>query len=142
MEDSTVERRRFLEIATGASMLAGVPSDMRAGDVKGQFPQRRLGHTGEMVSMVGLGGYHLARPNVEEAESIRIVRYGTDPKNLNQTAKSPIRLNPDHPSTLFRVRMDDLKPRTTYYYTVGSMEANDTSDGVKSPVHRFTTGVR
>src|SRR5258707_10104749 len=26
-----------------------------------------------------------------------IVRYGTDPKNLSQTAKSPIRLNPDHP---------------------------------------------
>ena len=78
MEDSTVERRRFLEIATGASMLAGVPSDIHAGDVKGQFPQRRLGHTGEMVSMVGLGGYHLARPNVEEAESIRIVRAAID----------------------------------------------------------------
>ncbi len=68
-----------------------------------------------------------------------IVHYGTDPKNLSQTAKSPIRLNPDHPTTIFRVRMDDLKPRTTYYYTVGSMEANDTSDGVKSPVHYFTT---
>ena len=68
-----------------------------------------------------------------------IVRYGTDPKNLNQTAKSPIRLNPAHSSTIFRVRIDDLKPRTTYYYTVSSMEANDTSDGVKSPVHYFTT---
>src|SRR6202162_6285099 len=50
-----------------------------------------------------------------------IVRYGTDPKNLSQTAKSPIRLNPDHPSTIFRVRMDDLKAGTTYYYTVDSM---------------------
>jgi hypothetical protein len=68
-----------------------------------------------------------------------IVHYGTDPKNLNQTAKSPIRLNPDHPSTTFRVRMDDLKPGTMYYYTVGSMEANDTSDEVKSPVHHLTT---
>ena len=68
-----------------------------------------------------------------------IVHYGTDPKNLNQTAKSPIRLNPDHSSAIFRVRMADLKPRTTYYYTVGSMEANDTSDGVKSPVYHFTT---
>ena len=28
--------------------------------------------------MVGLGGYHLARPNVEEAESIRIVRTAID----------------------------------------------------------------
>jgi hypothetical protein len=68
-----------------------------------------------------------------------IVHYGTDPKNLSQIAKSPIRLNPDHFSTVFRVRMDDLKPRTTYYYTVGSMEANDTSDGVNSPVYHFTT---
>jgi len=59
-------------------MLASVPSDTRADDVKGQIPRRRLGHTGEMVSMLGLGGYHLARPNVEEAESIRIVRAAID----------------------------------------------------------------
>jgi phosphodiesterase/alkaline phosphatase D-like protein len=68
-----------------------------------------------------------------------IVQYGTDPKNLSQTAKNPIRLNPSHSSTVFRVRMDDLKPRTTYYYKVSSMEANDTSDGVNSPVHHFAT---
>ncbi|SRR5260370_11554082 len=72
-------------------------------------------------------------------EHFGVVHYGTDPKNLNQTAKSPIRLNPDHPSTIFRVRMDELKPRITYYYTVGSTEANDKSDGVKSPVYHFTT---
>src|SRR6266851_10420467 len=68
-----------------------------------------------------------------------IVQYGTDPKKLSQTAKSPIRLNPDHSSTVFRVRMDDLKPRTTYYYTVDSMEATGKSDGVKSSVNHFTT---
>src|SRR5713226_7695676 len=68
-----------------------------------------------------------------------IVHYGTDPKNLSQTAKSPIRLNPDHPSTIFRVRIDDLKPQTTYYYTVGSMEANGRDDGMKSTVKHFTT---
>src|SRR5947209_15533202 len=54
-----------------------------------------------------------------------IVQYGTDPKNLSQTAKNPIRLNPGHSSTVFRVRMDDLKPGITYYYTVSSMEANE-----------------
>ena len=68
-----------------------------------------------------------------------MVHYGTDPKNLNQTAKSPIRLNPDHASTIFRVRLDGLKPRTTYYYRVGSMEANGTDDGTKSGVKQFTT---
>jgi len=68
-----------------------------------------------------------------------LVHYGTDPKDLSQTAKNPIRLNPDHPSVIFRVRMDDLKPRTTYYYTVDSMEANGGGDGVKSTVKQFTT---
>jgi len=68
-----------------------------------------------------------------------VVHYGTDPHNLNETAKSPIRLNPDHPSTVFRVRLDDLKPQTIYYYTVDSMQASGKSDEVKSPVNHFTT---
>jgi phosphodiesterase/alkaline phosphatase D-like protein len=68
-----------------------------------------------------------------------IVHYGTDPKNLSQTAKNPIRLNPDHPSTIFRVRIDDLKPGTTYYYTVGSMGADGTDDRTRSTVKQFTT---
>src|SRR5258706_866031 len=68
-----------------------------------------------------------------------IVHYGTDPKDLSQTAKNPIRLNPYHSSTVFRVHLDNLKPRTTYYYTVGSVEANGTSDGVTSPINNFTT---
>jgi hypothetical protein len=66
------------------------------------------------------------------------VHYGTDPNNLSQTAKSPIRLNQSHPSTIFRVRIQGLKPATTYYYTVESEEANGTSDGVTSPVNKFT----
>jgi hypothetical protein len=72
-------------------------------------------------------------------EHYGIVHYGTDPKNLSQTAKSPIRLNPGHSSTIFRVRMEGLKPRTTYYYTVGSMEADGTDDGTNSTVKQFTT---
>ena len=68
-----------------------------------------------------------------------VVHYGLDPKDLSLTAKSPIRLNPDHPSTIFRVRMDDLTPKTTYYYMVESIEATGASDGVKSIVKRFVT---
>jgi hypothetical protein len=68
-----------------------------------------------------------------------IVRYGTDPKDLSQTAKNPIRLNPYHSSTVFRVHLYNLKPRTTYYYTVDSMESTGKSDGVTSPVQNFTT---
>jgi predicted aldo/keto reductase-like oxidoreductase len=71
-------RRQLLEVATGASILGSLPSYTHAADVKGEVSRRRLGHTGEMVSMVGLGGYHLVRPELPEAESIRIVRAAID----------------------------------------------------------------
>ena len=64
-----------------------------------------------------------------------VVHYGTDAGELGQTAKSPIRLNPGHPDTVFRVRMDGLKPGTTYFYTVSSMGAEANDDGVSSIKH-------
>jgi Purple acid Phosphatase, N-terminal domain len=72
-------------------------------------------------------------------EHFGVVTYGTDPTNLNEIAKSHIRLNRNHPYTVFRVRVDGLQPGTTYYYTVDSMEGNGTRDGVKSPLRHFTT---
>ena len=68
-----------------------------------------------------------------------IVHYGTGPKDLSQTAKNPIRLNPSHSSTVFRVNVYDLPPKTTFYYKVDSTDANGKSDGVTSPVQNFTT---
>jgi len=44
-----------------------------------------------------------------------------------------------HPNTIFRVRIDGLKPGTTYYYTVDSIRPDGTSDGVKGTVNKFTT---
>ena len=37
-----------------------------------------LGRTGEKVSIVGIGGYHLGAPSVEEQEAIRIIRTALD----------------------------------------------------------------
>jgi phosphodiesterase/alkaline phosphatase D-like protein len=68
-----------------------------------------------------------------------VVQYGTDPNNVSQTAKSPIRINRGHTETTFRVRMPGLKPQTTYYYTVTSTDSTGNSDGVESPVNQFTT---
>lgn len=68
-----------------------------------------------------------------------VVHYGTDPKKLNQMAKSHIRLNREHSETVFRVRMTGLKPKTTYYYTVTSIESNGVTDGEHSSVRQFTT---
>jgi phosphodiesterase/alkaline phosphatase D-like protein len=72
-------------------------------------------------------------------EHFGVVHYGADPKNLSQTARSHIRLNQGHSYTVFRVRVDDLQPRTTYYYKVDSMDSRGTSDGVTSPIKAFTT---
>jgi phosphodiesterase/alkaline phosphatase D-like protein len=72
-------------------------------------------------------------------EHYAVAHYGTDPKNLTQTARSPMRLNPSHSNTVFRVIIDGLQPRTTYYYTVESTESNGNSDGIKSAVGHFTT---
>jgi len=46
-------------------------------DRKDGIPYRPLGHTGEDVSVIGLGGYHLARQSHLE-ESVRIIRTGID----------------------------------------------------------------
>jgi hypothetical protein len=72
-------------------------------------------------------------------EHYGVVHYGANPKDLSQTAKSPIRLNPGHPDTVFRVRINGLKSKTTYYYKVDSVEANGKSDGVTSKVKTFKT---
>lgn len=46
-----------------------MPSDM---------PYRELGTTGEKVSVIGLGGWHLGLPHVDEQLSLRIVRTAID----------------------------------------------------------------
>ena len=68
-----------------------------------------------------------------------MVHYGTNPKDLSQTAKSPIRLNPGHPDTVFRVRIQGLQSGTTYYYQVDSIESNGKGDGVTSELKTFKT---
>ena len=42
------------------------------------IPVRTLGRTGEQVSAIGLGGWHLALPHVDETLAIRIVRSAID----------------------------------------------------------------
>ena len=44
----------------------------------GEIPYRTLGRTGERVSVIGIGGFHLAKPGVDEQLSLRIVRSAVD----------------------------------------------------------------
>ncbi|MBV8362919.1 MAG: fibronectin type III domain-containing protein [Deltaproteobacteria bacterium] len=72
-------------------------------------------------------------------EHYAVAHYGTDPGHLSETAKSHIRLNRNHPDTVFRVRLIGLKPQTTYYYWVTSMGADGINDPAKSDINQFTT---
>ena len=77
--DSAVTRKQFLEIAAGASILATFPSSTRAAEAKKEeVPARMLGRTGEKISAIGLGGFHIGKPELTESESIRIVRTAID----------------------------------------------------------------
>jgi len=72
-----VTRRAFLAttLATGAVLTAGVPA--WADEVKGEMPYRTLGKTGQKVSAIGLGGFHIGMPR-DEAEGIRLIRTAVD----------------------------------------------------------------
>src|SRR5246127_3448672 len=71
-------RRKFLKSVAATVMSAGISRQAWAAGTTNGVPLRIFGHTGEKVSIVGIGGYHLARPGVDAEESIRIVRSGLD----------------------------------------------------------------
>ncbi len=75
---SGVTRRKFLGIAGGASLLMGLPGYAGAREVQGDVPRRPLGRTGEKVSAIGLGGFHIGKADVTEADAIRIIRRAID----------------------------------------------------------------
>jgi len=68
-----------------------------------------------------------------------VAHYGTSSQNLREIAKSPNRRNRNHADMTFRVLMQDLRPGTTYYYSVESVQATGNPDGARSGVSQFTT---
>ena len=77
-EDFIVNRREFLKAAAASALLPRIlnASDARASN--GEMQYRTLGHTGEKVSIVGIGGAHLGKASVSDADSERIVRTAID----------------------------------------------------------------
>jgi predicted aldo/keto reductase-like oxidoreductase len=74
---SGISRRGFLGFAAASILLAGASKDALRAESRNGIPYRTLGHTGEKVSVVGLGGYHLGK-QADPQESIRIIRTGLD----------------------------------------------------------------
>lgn len=70
-----------------------------------------------------------------------IVHFGTDRNSLAQTAQAPYADN-DNPGTKYqthRVRLQNLKPNTTYYFVADSGQGEGTGSEAKSSVQQFTT---
>src|ERR1035437_3870751 len=76
-----MDRRDFVKAASVAAGAAATGTLLHAG---GKTPEsegmiyRTLGRTGERISAIGLGGYHIGKPSLQEQESIQLVRRAID----------------------------------------------------------------
>src|SRR5262249_31338333 len=79
--DDRIHRRTFLSVSGAAlTLLGGASSEGHAADPPQPtlpVPQRLLGKTGQTVSMIGIGGFHLGQAESEQ-ESVRIVHQAID----------------------------------------------------------------
>jgi predicted aldo/keto reductase-like oxidoreductase len=71
-------RRDFIKTATALAFLTSLGKAPSFADSPGGIPRRVLGHTGASVSMLGIGGAHIAQDGMSEALGIQIVRSALD----------------------------------------------------------------
>jgi len=71
-----MDRRSFLKTAAATTIITSL-HDKLAHASDAAIPMRTMGRSGEKISIVGLGGYHLGK-QADEQESIRIIRAGMD----------------------------------------------------------------
>src|SRR2546430_7911167 len=76
-QDPGVSRREFLGMTAASLLVAGSLSDATKPESRNGVPYRTLGRTGEKVSLVGLGGYHIGK-QADEQESLHIIRAAID----------------------------------------------------------------
>src|SRR6267142_765340 len=75
--EAQVNRRSFLKSAAVAAVLSSASPQVLMAEMKETMPRRPLGRTGEKVSAIGLGGYHIGK-QADEEESITIIRRAID----------------------------------------------------------------
>ena len=78
---NAMNRREFIKLAIASGIVIGAGpqawSAASPANSKNEIPYRTLGRTGEKVSAIGLGGYHIGVPK-DEQEGIRIIRTAID----------------------------------------------------------------
>jgi predicted aldo/keto reductase-like oxidoreductase len=75
--DTGISRRGFLGFAAASIFVAHADQQSPRLESRNGIPYRTLGRTGEKVSLIGLGGYHLGK-QADPQESVRIIRTGLD----------------------------------------------------------------
>ena len=73
-----MNRRQFLKAAVASALFPGALKSRDGSATIGEMQYRTLGHTGEKVSIVGVGGAHIGLSRVSEGESQRIIRTAID----------------------------------------------------------------
>ena len=71
-----LNRRDFLRLTVASTVAMAALPQVLAAEKKGDIPYRMLGRTGEKISAIGVGGFHIGNPS--EAEGIRIIRTAID----------------------------------------------------------------
>jgi uncharacterized protein len=69
------------ELITGAALL-GLTAIENVQSASSEMSYRTLGQTGQMVSCLGLGGSHIGKPKVTDAEGVHLIRQALD-RGLN-----------------------------------------------------------
>src|SRR5213079_441098 len=78
---SKLGRRAFLTASAGAvaaALLAAGSNSLFAESSDDGMIYRTLGRTGERVSVIGLGGWHIGQPSISEQDSIQLIRQAID----------------------------------------------------------------
>lgn len=66
------------EASSSGSIASKLPRVTDAGELRGEMLYRKLGRTGETVSAIGLGGSHIAKPALTDAESVKLIQSAID----------------------------------------------------------------
>src|SRR4051812_16154139 len=76
MDTNGYTRRDFVKLTAATGVALATSASALAVEKRGDVPYRTLGRTGEKVSCIGVGGFHIGNPS--EEEGIKIIRTALD----------------------------------------------------------------
>lgn len=78
MESNRIDRRGFLKTSAIVTGAAAAHRYLYAEGAGAGIPTRALGRTGEHVSSIGLGGYHIGQSKLSDDAAVQLIRQAVD----------------------------------------------------------------